>query len=286
MAAKEPQLANASEISAGKEIETPHFILKIDPDTGAIHRLCDKKSGREWASPAHPIALFSYQTLSQQDYSRYFSNYVILNADWVNKDLGKPNIDRYGAKSQDWLPSLAALHAKEDEQGHHLLARMEIRDPEALRSGRAAFPQKIYMELLLPNAEPVIHLNFYWFQKPATRMPEAMWLSFNPVVSDPRGWMLDKSGEQVSPFDVVSGGSRHMHAVSKDFRYHDEKGSFAVETVDAPQIVLGEKSPLNFSRSQPDLSTGVHCSLFNNAWGTNYIMWFGEDMRFRFVLRV
>jgi hypothetical protein len=29
----------------------------------------------------------------------------------------------------------------------------------------------------------------------------------------------------------------------------------------------------------------VHCNLFNNAWGTNYIMWYGEDMRFRFVIR-
>jgi hypothetical protein len=49
-------------------------------------------------------------------------------------------------------------------------------------------------------------------------------------------------------------------------------------------IALGDKSPLNFSRAQADLSRGVHCNLFNNAWGTNYVMWFGEDMRFRFVL--
>ena len=45
------------------------------------------------------------------------------------------------------------------------------------------------------------------------------------------------------------------------------------------------KSPLRFFERQPDLSAGIHCNLFNNAWGTNYIMWFGEDMRFRFVLR-
>jgi len=42
---------------------------------------------------------------------------------------------------------------------------------------------------------------------------------------------------------------------------------------------------LYFSNVQPDLSSGVHCNLFNNAWGTNYIMWFGEDMQFRFVIR-
>ena len=58
-----------------------------------------------------------------------------------------------------------------------------------------------------------------------------------------------------------------------------------IHILDAPVMAFGEKSPLNFSKEQPDLSAGVHCNLFNNAWGTNYIMWFGEDMRFRFLLR-
>jgi len=25
--------------------------------------------------------------------------------------------------------------------------------------------------------------------------------------------------------------------------------------------------------------------LFNNAWGTKYVQWYGEDMRFRFIVR-
>jgi hypothetical protein len=76
-----------------------------------------------------------------------------------------------------------------------------------------------------------------------------------------------------------------MHAVSKGFGYKDGSGAFLVETLDAPVVTLGIKSPLCFSNRQPDLSAGVHCNLFNNAWGTNYIMWSGEDMHFRFVLR-
>jgi hypothetical protein len=76
-----------------------------------------------------------------------------------------------------------------------------------------------------------------------------------------------------------------MHALDRGFSYRDGSASFAVETLDAPVVALGEKSPLNFSTSQPDLAGGVHCNLFNNAWGTNYIMWYGEDMRFRFILR-
>ena len=118
------------------------------PVTGAIHRLRNKKSGREWASPDHPLALFSYQTLSQQDYSRFFANYIISTADWAKKDFGKPNIERFGAESRNWLPSLAELDVREEtETAIVSLRRLEIRDPEALRSGRAAFPQEMYLEL-------------------------------------------------------------------------------------------------------------------------------------------
>jgi hypothetical protein len=283
--AQEPKLSQPSPHAAGKEIETPHFILAFDPSTGAISRLRSKKSGREWASADHPLALFSYQTLSQQDYTQFFANYVISNADWAKKDFGKPNIDRFGAEHRDWLPSLKELVIEEEPTAHRVLARLEIADAEALQSGRAAFPQKMYLDLVLPKAEPEVQLNFYWFQKPATRMPEALWLTFNPIVSDPQGWTMEKSGDQVSPFAVVKSGNRHMHAVDSGFSYHHEQDSFVVETLDAPVIALGEKSPLNFSTSEPDLARGVHCNLFNNAWGTNYIMWYGEDMRFRFVLR-
>ena len=282
---KEPQLLNAAPHPAGKEMETTHFIIALDPDTGAIHRLRNKTTGYEWASPDHPIALVSYQTLSAADYSRFIANYLITKADWAQKDFGKPNIERFGAKSQEWQPTLTNLEVAQDAQGHRLLARLDIRDPEAFGSGRASFPQKMYLELTMPSNEPVIHLVFSWFQKPATRLPEALWLTFNPNVPDQQGWSMDKSDEQVSPFDVAVAGSRHLHAVCTGFNYHNGDKSFVVETIDAPLIATGEKSPLNFSRAQPDLSNGIHCGLFNNAWGTNYIMWFGEDMRFRFTLR-
>jgi Domain of unknown function (DUF5054) len=280
-----PQLSRASLHPANKEIETARFILAFDPRTGAIHRLRNKQTGREWASPDHPLALFSYQTLSLADYSHFFANYIIGTADWAKKDFGKPNIERFGAESREWQPTLSHLEIAEDAQGHRLVAHLEIRDSDALASGRASFPQKMYLEITLPRAEPVVHLEFSWFEKLATRMPEAMWLSFNPNVPDQQRWVMDKSGEQVSPFDVAAAGSRHLHAVSTGFHYQDHEHSFIVETLDAPLIAFGERSPLNFSRAQPDLASGVHCNLFNNAWGTNYIMWFGEDMRFRFLIR-
>ncbi|MFY9940090.1 MAG: DUF5054 domain-containing protein [Silvibacterium sp.] len=271
---------------SGKDIETEHFLLRLDPGTGAIHRLRNKQTAREWASPEHPLALFSYQTLSQEDYQKFLASYLTTKADWAQKDFGKPNIERFGARSQSWSPRLVELRVQRIQEGHRVLGRLQIDDAEALQSGRAAFPGTMFLELILPDAEPAVQLNFYCFDKAATRMPEALWLTFNPPISDPGGWSMDKSGQKVSPFEVVTAGSRHLHAVTKGFGYKDAPGSFEVETLDAPSIALGEKSPLNFSRSQPDLTNGIHCGLFNNAWGTNYIMWFNEDMRFRFVLRL
>ncbi len=283
--AKEPQFSKTASHPAEKEIETAHFVLALDPRTGAIRRLRNKSNGHEWASDDHLLGLLSYQTLSLDDYARFFKNYVISTEDWAKKDFGKPNMDRFGAESREWKPALEQLEVTDHAQGHRILARLEFHDVDAFAAGRASFPRKIYLELTLPKAEPVIHFDLSWFQKPATRMSEALWLTFRPIAPDPRGWVLDKSGEQVSPLDVVAGGSRHLHVVSSGFSYRGDERSFAVETTDAPLIALGEKSALNFSRNQPDLSGGVHCNLFNNAWGTNYIMWFGEDMRLRFVLR-
>lgn len=270
--------------SAGQDMETAHFIVALD-DAGGICRLRNKTTGREWASLDHRLALFSYQTLSQQDYSRFFSNYIISTADWVPKDFGKPNMEKFGPISKVWQPSLSSLRVEENADQHRILAALNIHDVDAQQSGRTAFPLRMFLELLLPKSEPLIELNFYWFAKPATRLPEALWLTFRPVAASQQGWTIDKCGEEISPFDVVPSGNRQMHAVERGFRYREQQHEFSVELLDAPLIALGEMSPLGFSRSEPDLSAGIHCSLFNNAWGTNYVQWFGEDMRFRFLIR-
>jgi hypothetical protein len=271
--------------SAGKPIETAHFVLQMDAKTGAITRLQAKSTGREWASAANPIALLSYETLSQDDYHRFIASYIITKADWAQKDFGKPNIEKFGARSQEWQPAQVATYVEENEDAHRVVVSLQFDDEEAFQSGRAAFPRRAYLELTLPKGEPAIHIALSWFGKPATRLPEALWLTFNPIVDDVKAWKLDKSGEWISPFDVVASGNRHMHALQKGFAWESGGGSFAIDTLDAPVVALGERTPLLFSNDQPDLTKGIHSSLFNNAWGTNYIMWYGGDARARFVLR-
>ncbi|HTS62593.1 MAG TPA: DUF5054 domain-containing protein [Candidatus Acidoferrales bacterium] len=281
---REPDISGLKPHAAGEPIDAKHFVVALDPKTGAISRLRSRKSGHEWASARQPLGAFSYQTLSKADYDRFFAAYLKSKADWAPKDFGKPNIERFGAQSRVWSPSIGDCRAGLTAAGQRIVARLQIDDSEAAKTGRTAWPQKMYLELTLPDAEPTIEIRFSWFGKAANRMPEGLWLSFLPNASDPRGWILNKSGSAVSPFDVVTGGNRAMHAVLGGLGYSGPEGTLKIESLDAPVVALGERLPVYFSRNQPDPAKGFHFSLFNNGWGTNYIQWFGEDMSFRFKI--
>lgn len=284
---------------ASRLVETAHFTIGIDGKTGALTRLRNRVSGREWATAEHPLALFTYQTLSEADYVAYRERYIKSKEDWAPRDFGKPGIEAFGAVSREWQPGLEECWRSRDGDGDRLVLRMSIKNSAAVATGNVAWPREMFLELRMPKAEARVDVRLTTLGKEANRMPEAMWLSFDPVVGDARGrepgknsnvggvqgWRLEKVGERIDVADVVRGGGRSMHAVAEGLRYTDAKGkSFEVRTMDAPVVAVGERSPINFSLEQPKMAGGVHFSLFNNAWGTNYPQWSGGDWAYRFSM--
>lgn len=284
--AVEPEGSGMARLAPGERVETRHFTITLDPHTGAIRSLRSNQTGRDWAGEHRPLALFAYQTLSKADYDRFFGAYLKSKADWAPKDFGKPNIERFGAESRVWQATSAECWHARAADSHRILARLKIADAAAAAKGITAWPEKMYLELILPDAEPVVDCQFSWFGKASNRMPEALWLSFQPAVADPSKWVLDKSGDDVLPFGVVTGGNRAMHAILGGVRYEGPEGKLHIASLDAPVVALGERIPVHFTRRQPDIAKGLHFCLFNNGWGTNYVQWFGEDMRFRFRISV
>ena len=280
-----PEISHFKACDPATPIEAAHFTIGLDPSTGRVVRLRSRASNREWASDEHSLASFSYQTLSKADYDQFLASYITVQTDWAPKDFGKPNIEKFGAQSRTWATRLTKCVSAEDQDAHRIVAQLRIEDAGDPVPGVTAWPAAVYMELILPKSEPVIHINLTWFGKRANRLPEAIWLTFSPIAPRTENWMLSKLDGLVSPTDVVRGGNRHMHALSNGLGYQDEHGRFAIESLDAPLVALGEKSPIYFSNLQPDISKGIHFSLFNNGWGTNYVQWFGDDMKFRFTIR-
>ncbi len=285
---KAPDTTNLQPLAPNTEIKTRHFILAIDPHNGAIIRLQNRKSGKEWATPSHPLALFTYQTLSAADFDHFLDVYVKSKADWAPQDFGKPNIAHFNAISKEWHPTLTKAWSIAEEHQHHIILQLKIDDPRAAATGVTGWPESLFVEIHLPDESPTLHLRLTTLNKPQNRLPESMWLTFRPQPANPESsqtgnWSLEKVGQLLLPSDVVSGGNRNMHALSEKIRFSDPSGSLEILTFDAPIVSLGERSPIYFSDTQPSLRQGIHFNLFNNAWGTNYPQWGGGDWSWRFT---
>lgn len=281
-----PDTTGMSPWRAHEPVHTRHFDFSLDPANGSIRSLVEKRTGRSWASAANPLALFSYQTLTQADYDAFLKSYIVKKTVWAPQDFGKPNISQFPAQSRSWVPAPRQIWIAKDEQGHRVVAELSMQDATTERAGLVAWPQKMYLELHFPDAEPVVDMTFYSFGKIANRMPEAMWLTFRPQNSGDAKWILDKLGQEVSANDVVQGGGRRMHAVTRKIVCQHEDRRLEITTLDAPVVAMGTKSPLNYSPQLPDMRNGIHFCLFNNAWGTNYPQWAGGDWMYRFRLSV
>ncbi len=189
-----PLVAGLKPHAADSVIETQHFTVSIDPRTGAISGLREKAKERDWATAKNPLGIYSYQTFSKQDFDRFIASYIHSTEDWAFKDFGKPGIDRFGAQSREWTPTLVHLWSGADSHGYRVLAELRVEDPESEKLGTVAWPRTMFLELKLPNDAPVVEMNFYWFGKVANRLPEAAWLSFHPAVPSDGKWLLGKTG--------------------------------------------------------------------------------------------
>ena len=285
LAVTAPRVEGMKTIDASKEIETKHFAIAFDAKTGAIVKLRNRATKRNWASAEWPLALFTYQTLSAAEYADFLDRYIVVKTEWAPQDFGKPNVEAFHAETAEWHPTLTSLSHMHTRAEDRLLLRMRIEDAAAMAKGNTAWPTEIFLEMRLPENEAVVHLQLTTMGKAVNRMPEAMWLTFQPLAAAKNGWSVEKVGQDVAVTDVLEGGGRAMHAVSERVRYQDEAGALELATMDAPVVALGRRSPLNYSKELPDMSGGVHVSLFNNAWGTNYPQWCGGDWSYRFTLR-
>ena len=270
---------------AGTAVETKHFTLAFDPRTGAIRRLLDRRTGREWASATHPTALFRYRMFTSAECQRYVHQFAPYpNISWANNVWGKPGLEKYPVEPRVWEPIVNAAYLEETADAYRIVLEMRIPDAGPKMAKFVSWPRRLMEEILLPKGAPEIHVTLWCFEKRANRLPEAMWLSFSPDAPSQEGWQFEKVNRSISPHDVISNGGRHLHAVTRRVNYSDANGAFVLETLDAPLVAPGQRLLTNFNNSQPDMIEGVHVNLYNNLWNTAFPQWYGEDMRFRFVM--
>lgn len=286
LAAIAPRRPDSAQLQplAEPQFETAHWSVGLDPATGALNHLVRKADGAPVADETHVIGRLLYETFSAGDYDRFWHQYIRDREFgdvrvWAHPDNTKPGlkVETHGR----WRPQIGRIARREEGDTLCVLAEATFA-PEACAIGA---PELLTLEYRF-EVDGTIGLNLQWFGKPACRLPEAFWVEVNPVASGAGRWEIHKLAGAIDPTQVISHGARTLHGLHELVEFHGPNASLQIESLDAVLVAPGRPSLLDFHNQLPDMAGGVHFNLYNNAWGTNFPMWFEDDTRFRFTFRL
>ena len=158
----------------------------------------------------------------------------------------------------------------------------ELAFPERPEVDRRVYPEKMYVDVLEYKNGKKAEVALTIKGKPAVRLPEAYWLSFN--ADDILSIVAEKVGERVDLFDVVEKGNRQQHGIDRYVDLVTSSGTIRIWSEAAFLVNVGEAKGINYSLEYPDKKGGIHFNLSNNLWNTNFSMWNEGSLTYRFTI--
>jgi hypothetical protein len=311
--------------------------LVFDNSSGALIGLQDSTTGKEWvtmqsagsnSTVLHGLGAYSYRTYDETDF-------VYMSApNDIEPPVQKKGMDKEAHPvSRIWLPMLEhgnmyqrivagsdgshGSHGSDGETGAtascSYVSNLQM-PPHAHEYYGAA--QQLWLNVTVAREQAqdqqdqlVLWVEVQQLNKTATRLAEASFMSFTPLVPKPNavrtaisgkaadGWAMDVLGSPVSPLTVAANGTRHLHAVWDGVSYDDAEHnvSVAIRTLDAPLVCPGDAEHMlrYVDGTQPDMRGGWHFNLHNNHWAVAFPVWypFAKDssdanQRVRFEVRL
>ena len=231
---------------------------------GAIVQL--QKDGKTYADVQHRLCDFRYEVFSEKEVLAFGDRYIKKVFDWILEDIGKVGLSAYMDEYQAFSIDCDGIYTNDCD----ILLTLSA-DPQAT----AVYGCPPRFTLRITPRETGLDFDFAWYDKPALRIPEGLWLGFCPTRPLTGIRKLDSV---IDPLDVVSGGNREMHC-SDDGLLFD---GWVLQSLDTPLFAIEKPAMYAFYDRLPDTQKGVWLNLFNNQFGTNFPMWNEGDARFRF----
>lgn len=246
--------------------ENKFFRIEIDPDRACAESIYLKANKFEFKNSG----LFQYENFTREDYDQFREQYLRLpKTPWAIHDFTKPDMPKEIEKIT-YKGFTTNIH--ETVWGHGSRVTLVTNDFPGFR--------RIEIEYVLLDYSNELEVRVRWFGKQQERLPYAAWCSFVSSKSKSK-YLFRKMNEIVDPADVVSRGARTLHAVEEVII--DDRA--LLTNLDSPLVAPGKPSLLNFHNKLPNMKGGVHFNLYNNIWGTNFPMWFGDNMLFRYKIK-
>ncbi|XP_060069747.1 uncharacterized protein LOC132549797 [Ylistrum balloti] len=271
--------------------------------TGAINRLYDPYNKIDWASGTDTFGEIRYYTYNETDFNNMASQYNYYGGAGYDKPNSTSNAH---PDSRQWFTRLITIYkSHKSAPACDILLKIEMSNIVATkRYGAPPLFWLHYISKKMANNYGGFDVTLQWFQKPPTRLAEAIMYHFAP--RSPGGetsesqfkWHVSKVGHLVDPGNVVLNGSQYVHAVDNGVYFTKINGNgLQFHTYDVPLVSIATKfhppSPFPVPLkpiAQSDV-TGVSFNLYNNIWNTNYIMWYpylptDQNFKARFQLKL
>eukprot|EP00041_Stephanoeca_diplocostata_P034253 m.1154078 g.1154078 ORF g.1154078 m.1154078 type:complete len:814 (-) comp24488_c0_seq7:2031-4472(-) len=281
--------------------------------SGALVQLDDARSGVSWATNQKRIGEFRYQSFTDADYRVFLKDFAsrtgsgCANYNPATTGCGnffKPNVTLGHPVRRDLTGTLTELWTRTTADSGTCDFIVNVSLPqEAVQLAGA--PEFVVISVGITNAK-TISFDVLQVNKRPTRLPEAIFFSFDPAVDvvsavnrapdrvvppevSSLNWTLTVLGSEMLPTDVfasagVYGGSPHMRGV-ESVQWAGKAGGFVISSLDVPILVTGNATPFISPRTEaPNMSLGVHYNIYQNIWNTNYILWYpfnDEDKNIR-----
>ncbi len=221
-----------------------------------------------------------YQMYDSHDYDRYLDNYLRARYGWALDDLGKTGLDSSKAVSVSLPAKVIQKETTKKKGGTDYLYELAFPAREGVDA--RAYPEKMYAHVFADKKGRKAEVEVTIWNKPAVRLPEAYWLSFE--ADDILSLVAEKIGQPVDLLDVVEKGNRQMHGIDRYVDLITSAGTIRIWSETAFLVNVGEARGINYSTNYPDKRGGIHFNLNNNLWGTNFSMWDEGSLTYRFTL--
>ena len=255
-------------------VEAPSFTKKAKVVSSTPWQASVLKNG------ALKIEGLSYQMCDANDYKNYLDNYLRAHYGWALADIGKPGLDKSKAVSVSLLAQTVKQEIRKDKKGIRTVSELVF--PEHSGVDRRVYPEKMYVDVLEYKNGKKTEVALTIQGKPAVRLPEAYWLSFN--TDDILTIVAEKVGGRVDLFDVVEKGNRQQHGIDRYVDLVTSSGTVRIWSEAAFLVNVGEAKGINYSLKYPAKEGGIHFNLSNNLWNTNFCMWNEGSLTYRFTI--
>lgn len=229
-------------------------------------------------------AIVEYHSYSEKDYDYWLQNYsrdLDKTKKWAIGDFARPLLKYVKGRYPTGRFTYSAVKTVlDDSNENNPKIYVNLKSEEKLCNELGA-PRDI--QIIYSLTENGLDIDLSWFGKDANRLTEAIYMRLFPADCS---IMLNKLGSAVDPNSVISKGSRNLHAVS-DAQFKTDKNSYSFINYDNPLISIGKGKILEFDNKFGNVANdGISYVLLNNVWGTNFPLWYEDNAKFSFSIRL